>query len=259
MKTIMNKGALFLAGLPLATTMWLGTGLVHADERVQALLKRADASRSGADSLQIEMRVQQLAPDGGISRERRYTVLVQGLDKSLVLMRSPGEVGQKVLMLGEDYWLFLPGSQRPVRITPSQKILGEASTGDIATLNWAQDYDGELIGEAPCLEAPAPTSRTCLHLSLRAQRKGLSYQRIELWLGKTRAEPVRAELYLLSDKLAKRASYQLDAQGMVSEMLLQDALAGDRKTRVSYVSRQPRRLPEAWLNAMFLSRNPVLE
>jgi hypothetical protein len=27
-------------------------------------------------------------------------------------MRSPAEAGQKVLMLGDDFWLLMPGSQR---------------------------------------------------------------------------------------------------------------------------------------------------
>jgi glutamate racemase/predicted negative regulator of RcsB-dependent stress response len=34
----------------------------------------------------------------------------------------------------------MPGSARPLRITPMQKLLGDASTGDIATLRWAEDY-----------------------------------------------------------------------------------------------------------------------
>ncbi|MFN5048239.1 outer membrane lipoprotein-sorting protein [Roseateles sp.] len=259
MKTTTHRLKLSFLGLLMAAAQLLPPLTAQADTRVQELLKRADARRAGSSHLEIHTLVQQLAADGSVSRERRYTVLSQGLEKSLVLMRSPAEQGQKVLMLGEDYWLFLPSSQRPVRITPSQKILGEASTGDIATLNWADDYDGELRGEAPCEEAAGPAVRSCLHLSLRAQRKGLSYQRIELWLGKARGEPVRAELYLLSDKLAKRARYQLDAQGMVSEMMLEDALAGERKTRVSYQGRRERRIPEAWLNPMFLSRSPVLE
>jgi len=42
-----------------------------------------------------------------------------------------------VLMLGDDFWLLMPSSQRPLRITPMQKLLGDASTGDIATLSWA--------------------------------------------------------------------------------------------------------------------------
>jgi hypothetical protein len=54
-------------------------------------------------------------------------VFVQDQHRSLVLMRSPAEQGQKVLMLGDDFWLLMPGSQRALRITPMQKLLGDAS------------------------------------------------------------------------------------------------------------------------------------
>jgi hypothetical protein len=174
-------------------------------------------------------------------------------------MQSPAEKGQKVLMLGDDFWLLMPGSQRPLRITPSQKLLGDASTGDIATLSWSDDYTGSIAGEEPCLPE---SKQLCRHLSLQAARKGVSYQRIELWLGKTRHEPVRAELYVQSDKLAKQARFVFDrpdAPTLVSEMVLLDQLSNHKETRVRYVARQPKVVPEAWLNPMFLARNPGLE
>ena len=161
--------------------------------------------------------------DGTPDKERRYTVFAQAQHQSLVLMQSPAETGQKVLMLGDDFWLLMPGSQRPLRITPMQKLLGDASTGDIATMSWADDYTGSVVGEEPCGE-PA---QTCQHLSLQAARKGVTYQRIELWLGKARHEPVRADLYVQSDKLAKQARFVMDkpaAPTLVTEMVLLDQL-----------------------------------
>jgi hypothetical protein len=41
--------------------------------------------------------------------------------------------------------------------------------------------------------------------------------------------------------------------------VLQDRLGNHKETRVQYVARQPRVVPEAWLNPMFLARNPALE
>jgi hypothetical protein len=221
--------------------------------QVHELLVAADRWRTGADNLVVETEVQLMARDGTPEKERRYTVYLQAGHKSLVLMRSPAEAGQKMLMLGDDFWLLLPGSQRPMRITPTQKLLGDASTGDIATLSWADDYSGSVVGDEVC-----DGNRPCQHLSLQATRKGLSYQRIELWLGKARHEPVRAELYVQSDKLAKQASFSIE-HGQVSSMVLTDRLASQKETRVRYLSRQNRQLPEAWLNPMFLARNPALE
>jgi hypothetical protein len=230
----------------------------HADDDVAALLKAADRYRTGQDNLQVETQVSVLNRDGTPNKERRYTVFVQAQHKSLVLMRSPAEAGQKVLMLGDDFWLLMPSSQRPLRITPSQKLLGDASTGDIATMSWADDYTGQVAGVEPCGEPAQP----CVHLSLQAARKGVTYARIELWLGQARHEPIRADLFVQSDKLAKQARFVLDkpaAPTLVTEMVLLDQLSNHKETRVRYVSRQGKAVPEAWLNPMFLARNPSLE
>jgi len=251
----MSKLLQVLALLCVATT----TMHARAADDVAALLKAADRYRTGQDNLQVETHVSVLNRDGSPDKERRYTVFVQAQHKSLVLMRSPAEAGQKVLMLGDDFWLLMPGSQRPLRITPSQKLLGDASTGDIATMSWAEDYTGDVVGEEPC---GAESDQLCQRLSLQAARKGVSYQRIELWLGKLRHEPVRADLYVQSDKLAKQARFVLDkpaAPTQVTEMVLLDRLSNHKETRVRYVSRQGKVVPEAWLNPMFLARNPALE
>ena len=159
-------------------------------------------------------------------------------------------------------------------------------------MSWAEDYTGKLVGEEACAAPttnPAAASstagsasqaqtqaqvqtqaqaqaqaqaQTCLHLSLNAARKGVTYQRIELWLGKTRHEPVRADLYVLSDKLAKQARFVMDqpaAPTMVTEMVLTDQVSNHKTTHVRYLSRKERVVPPEWLNPMFLVRNPPLE
>lgn len=276
-----------LAALKIAATalLWQAATGHAAQPDVARLLQAADRYRqggagtstaTGADNLQIETQVTTVNRDGSVDKERRYTVFVQAEHRSLVLMRSPAEAGQKVLMLGDDFWLLLPGSARALRITAMQKLLGDASTGDIATLRWADDYSGTLVGEESCptgqgdpggpsgaaATMAATTGQACLHLSLQATRKGLSYQRIELWLGKARHEPLAADLYLQSDKLAKQARFLFDkpaAPTAVTEMVLIDQLGKHQQTRVRYLSRQPRTLPESWLNPMSLARNPGLE
>jgi hypothetical protein len=225
---------------------------------VPALLKAADKYRMGSENMQVDTQITVFNTDGSPDKERRYTVFAQAKHQSLVLMQSPAEKGQKVLMLGDDFWLLMPNSQRPLRITPMQKLLGDASTGDIATMSWAEDYTGTVAGEERCGE-PA---QACLRLSLQAARKGVTYQRIELWIGKARHEPVKADLYVQSDKLAKQARFVMDKPAtptMVTEMLLRDQLTNKKETQVRYLGRKEKTVPEAWLNPMFLARNPTLE
>jgi hypothetical protein len=262
---------------------------------VPTLLKAADRFRMSADNLQVETQINVVNADGTADKERRYTVFAQANRQSLVLMQSPTEKGQKVLMLGDDFWLLMPQSQRPLRITPMQKLLGDASTGDIATLSWADDYTGKLLGIESCELTPAAetaalsgsaaapaqlaaatgspasvvpatplvgSAQACLHLNLTATRKGATYQRIELWLGKTRFEPLKADLYVLSDKLAKQARFVFDkvaAPTLVTEMVLTDQVSNHKTTHVRYLSRKERQVPPEWLNPMFLVRNPPLD
>ena len=230
---------------------------LHAQAQGTAeLLKATDRYRMSATNMQVDTQINTFNTDGSPDKERRYTVFVQANHQSLVLMQSPAEKGQKVLMLADDFWLLMPNSQRPLRITPMQKLLGDASTGDIATMSWADDYTAQLVGDESCGDAP------CTHLSLTAARKGVTYARIELWIGKTRHEPLRADLYVQSDKLAKQASFVMDKPGAptaVSEMVLRDQLSNHKETRVRYLARKERTVPEAWLNPMFLARNPSLD
>ncbi len=230
---------------------------------IPTILKAADKFRMSADNLQVDTQVNVVNADGTPDKERRYKVFAQAGRKSLVLMQSPAEKGQKVLMLGDDFWLLMPDSQRPLRITPMQKLLGDASTGDIATMSWADDYSGTLVGEERCGGAnPGAPQVPCLHLSLAATRKGVTYQRIELWLGKARFEPLKADLYVLSDKLAKQAIFVLDkpnAPTMVTEMVLSDQVNNHKTTHVRYLNRKERQVPQEWLNPMFLVRNPPLD
>jgi hypothetical protein len=275
-RTLATTLALVALKLTVAAVLWQASAGHAATPDLGQMLKAADAYRqgtgSGTENLQVETLVTTVQRDGSIDKERRYTVFVQAGHRSLVLMRSPAEAGQKVLMLDDDFWLLLPGSARALRITAMQKLLGDASTGDIATLRWADDYSGTVVGEDHCVQgrpvasganaASTAAGQPCLHLSLQAQRKGLSYQRIELWLGKTRHEPLGADLYLQSDKLAKQARFVFDqptAPTSVTEMVLVDQLGRHQETRVHYLSRQPRTVPESWLNPMFLARNPALE
>ena len=222
---------------------------------VKAMLKEADNFRITADAMVVDTQVQ-VMKGGQLDKERRYTVFVKPGRRSIVLFKSPAEIGQKMLMTGEDFFLLMPGTGRPIRVTPQQKLLGDASTGDIATMTWAEDYAGTVVGEETVEGKP------CVRLHLKATRAGVSYARIELYVAKASGEPVRADLYVASDKLAKQAFFQLellDGRRQVTVMRLVDQIQTNRETLVRYVSRKPKTLPDEYFNPMFLSRSEIRE
>ena len=222
-----------------------------AASEVRALLKKADAYRLDPGAAQVSVRVE-VHKDGKLDKERQYLVYWRPGRRSLVLSRSPVEKGQKVLMLGDDFWIVLPSSQRPIRITPAQKLLGDAASGDVATMTWAEDYDGEIAGEEE-VEGVA-----CVRLDLVAQRRGVTYRHIELYLARSDARPVRADLYVASERLAKRATFEMTTEGgrqRVSAMKLVDRIQTNRETLIRYLSRSPRSIGDEYYNPMFLTRH----
>jgi hypothetical protein len=117
---------------------------------------------------------------------------------------------------------------------------------------WADDYHGTVAGEAEVGGVP------CLRLELTARRRGVTYQRVELWLGRADARPVQADLYVASDRLAKRATFALekiDGRPQVSAMTLVDLIQTSRSTMIRYLARRPRTLPDEFFNPMYLTRN----
>jgi len=220
---------------------------------VRTLLKEADAYRLTDDASRVETEAK-VYKSGTLDKTRLYTVYVKPGRRSLVVFRSPAERGQKMLMLGDDFWLVLPTSQRPLRITPMQKLLGDASTGDIASLTWAEDYDGQVVGEATIGGVP------CLKFDITGQRKGVSYPRIVLYLAKSDRRPVQAELYVASDKLAKEAAFRIgevNGRKVVTLMTLTDRIQRERRTEVHYLARTPKTLGDEYYNPAFLVRADI--
>lgn len=250
--------AVLAAGLLLSVPAWGASD-------VPALLKKADGWRLSGESAKVETQAR-MYRDGKLDKERAYVVYTRSGRRSLVLMKSPVEMGQKVLMLADQFWLLMPDTQRPLRITASQKLLGEASTGDIATMTWSEDYDGEVAGEEDCplapsdLEGAGKAGRHCLHLSLHAVAPGVTYSRVELYLDKANARPVKADLFVTSGKRAKVAWYHagvLGGQARIVAMSLLDDIQPTRRTEISYLSMTKKEAPDEFYNPAALVRNSL--
>jgi len=109
--------------------------------------------------------------------------------------------GRAVLMLGDQMWLLVPGSKRPLKVTPQQRLLGPAAGGDVARTRFRQDYAVQEVHDE-ILE-----DRACWRLDLAARAAGTSARTVRLWVAKDRTLPVRAEFFLASGKLARTAAF----------------------------------------------------
>lgn len=224
------------------------------------MVQQADAYRLNETSAKVVSLVS-LYIDKQLDKTRLYHVYMREGRQSLVMFKSPAEVGQKMLMLGDNYWLLMPKSRRPIRITAMQKLLGDASVGDISTLTWSGDYQSRIVRKDKVITDDNTSLDTVL-LELNASTKGVSYHRIELWLSSQSYFPVKANYYLRSGKLAKVAWFKQglrEGQSAVVMMTLLDKIQPKKQTIIEYRSVTPMKLDEKYYNPAYLSRNHAID
>lgn len=226
---------------------------------VAAMVKNADHYRLDSESAKVISLVS-LFENDQLDKTREYNVYTRENRESLVLFKSAVEAGQKMLMLGDNYWLVMPKSRRPIRITPMQKLLGEASVGDISTLTWSEDYQATFVKPEQLEVEGKP--RAVNYLRLRATTKGASYAKIDLWLDEKSDFPIKADLYLRSGKLAKQARFKAGeraGQQRVVAMTLLDQIQPAKKTVIEYQDITPFELDDKYYNPAYLTRNALSE
>jgi outer membrane lipoprotein-sorting protein len=206
-----------------------------------ALLRHSDAFRNGWPSYVLRVRITNFEA-GKSDEESLYEVSQKGTDKTYVEFMSPRDKGRHLLMLGDDMWVYLPDTSRPVRITPLERLSGDASNGDVARTNYAVDYSpvylrSEKVGEIACHV-----------LELTAKRKGSTYQRIVYWIRAEDARPVKAEFYLTSGKRIKSATFdeyvQVGGRTQLKRMTLTDEIRHNSHSVLEYSGFAPREFPD---------------
>ncbi|MDB1124049.1 outer membrane lipoprotein-sorting protein [Vibrio algarum] len=251
------KSLKFVLVICCLTPIFIGKSVA---KDVTEMIKKADHYRLDSSSSKVTSIVK-LFENEELDKTREYHVYTRPNRESLVVFKSAVEVGQKMLMLGDNYWLVMPKSRRPIRITPMQKLLGEASIGDISTLTWSDDYNATLMSRESITLSEQQNVDT-YKLELVASTKGASYQTIELWLDASNDFPVKANLYLRSGKLAKQAIFSQglrDDKLRVVAMTLIDKIQPAKKTIINYIDIVPMELAEKYYNPAYLTRNSVLE
>jgi outer membrane lipoprotein-sorting protein len=231
---------IMLAGFLLAcvTRSW---GATLAAPDAEAVLKHSDSYRNGWPSYVLHVKITNFE-SGKADEEKLYEVSQKGTEKTYVEFLSPREKGQHLLMLGDDMWVYLPDTSRPVRITPLERLSGDASNGDVARTNYAADYT------AVYLRTEKVGAEDCHVLNLAAKRKGATYQRILYWVRVQDDRPVKAEFYLTSGKLIKSATFDefatVGERLQLRRMTLYDQIRHNSHSVLEYSGIAPRDLPD---------------
>jgi hypothetical protein len=169
----------------------------------------------------------------------------------------PRDAGKLVLLDGSKMWFYDPASKASVRVSPQQRVTGQASDGDVLTVNFARDYTAKVIGEETIKDADR-TDRKAWHLELTAATDDAMYRRLEYWVEEDTYRAIKGKFYSDSGRLLKIAYYRKFADVLgakrPTETVILDAVDANLVTTVSTSDQTAQDIPDAWFQRDYLPR-----
>ena len=204
--------------------------------RAEEILARVDRLRHPWPAFTVELTVA-----AGKATQRWRVAAREDGDARLDGL-SDKEKGRAVLLRGDDMWLLLPGTKRPLKVTPQQRLLGPAAGGDVARTRFREDYRVEGMTEE------AFEGRPCWRLDLAARRPALSARTVRLWVARNDGAPLRAEFRLASGKLARTADFELPVTALGRAVLrgLELTEPDGSKASLTFAHWRPGGVDPAW-------------
>jgi outer membrane lipoprotein-sorting protein len=183
---------------------------------------------------------------------------VSGQFRDLVrYVEPPRDAGKMALLDGTVLWFYDPASKASVRISPQQRLIGQASIGDVLTVNLALDYAGTILG-AESIQDSARKSHDCWHLDMKAANDHATYNRVEYWIEKQTFYPIKAKFYSDSGRLLKILYYGSFAERLggvrPTEAIIIDAVDTALVTKIGFGDYRTQDIPETWFQRDYLPR-----
>lgn len=220
------------------------SSFIHA-ETAEQILDKIDGYRELDISFTMDIKISDYENDK-LKEEATFSGYFLGNDKSLLICTNGKNKNLKVLMKGDDMWVNLTGSKRGLRITPMQRLMGQASNGDVAKVSFSQDYSGTVVG----------VKDGVLTMELKAKSKGATYQRTLLYVDAKTYKPQKAEFFLTSGKHFKTAYYTdyriIDGRNTISKMKIEDKMNPKLYTVMENSNYKKKVIPEKYFNVMYL-------
>ncbi|MBE9608635.1 outer membrane lipoprotein-sorting protein [Chitinilyticum piscinae] len=181
-----------------------------------------------------------------------------GQFRSLLRFVAPvRDTGKLLLKNGNELWFYDPSSKGTIRISPQQRLLGQAANGDVVTVNLALDYRAQYGGEESIQDGDRQI-RASHKLDLTARTADVTYHRIEMWLDAGNQRPLKARFYAESGQLLKTAYYRKYQSQLgrerPTETVIIDGLDPNWVTVMRFSDYAWREVPESWLQRDYLPR-----
>lgn len=239
-----------------------GAGLASAAPGAEELLAASDAIRNPGRAFSVTVTLTEFQAgkqvDSSTLVSYSRTQEQGGQFASLIRFVLPvRDAGKLMLKNGNDLWFYDPTSKASVRLSPQQRLLGQASNGDVATVNLAKDYKATLAGDEAILDGERRT-RKAHKLALTALSPDVTYASIEMWVDAESNRPLKARFFAESSRLLKTAYYrrfqpELGAE-RPTETVIIDGLNPQSVTLMRFSDYKARTIPDPWLQRDFLPR-----
>lgn len=233
-----------LAATPNAQTILAASDAVRNPEKSFGLTATLVEYRNGKQADTSTLAIYSRADTSG------------GQYRSLMRFVAPlRDTGKLMLKNGNDLWFFDPNSKSSIRVSPQQRLLGQAANGDVVTVNLAKDYKAEVVGEEEVVDGERQKHRA-YKLALAASAPDVTYHSIEMWIAQESNRPVKAKFYTESGRLLKTVYYRRYQKQLgverPTETIIIDGLDPQWVTVMRYTDYAWRDVPEAWLQRDYL-------
>ena len=197
---------------PLLLSLLLGSGAVCAAPSADEILAASDAIRNPGRSFSVTVTLTEFQNGKQVdtSTLTSYSRTQQqgGQFSSLIRFVLPvRDAGKLMLKNGNDMWFYDPANKATVRLSPQQRLLGQASNGDVATVNLARDYKATLAATEDIQDGERKT-RKAHKLALLAVTPDVTYASIEMWVDVENNRPLKARFFAESSRLLKTVYYR---------------------------------------------------
>jgi hypothetical protein len=262
MSDLTAKFAVCLDRRTLLAAWLLASDAARASSAAQSVLAESDAIRNPSKPFSVTINVLEYRNSKLVDSNTLevFSKLdnVGGQFRTLARFTGPArDLDKLMLKNGNDMWFFDPASQASIRLSPQQRLLGQASNGDVVTINFARDYQADLIGEEELTDGER-VLRKCHKLSMDAISPDVVYHKAEMWVEVSSSRPVKARFLAESGRLLKTAfyrKYQLQlGRERPTEVVIIDGLDSSWVTVIRYSGFVYRDVPDSWLQRDYLPR-----
>lgn len=228
----------------------------------QRILAASDAVRNPGRPFSVNVVLTEFQDgkrvDGSTLVTYSRTLEEGGQFASLIRFVAPArDAGKLMLKNGNDLWFYDPSTKASVRLSPQQRLIGQAANGDVVTVSLARDYQASLLAEEEVQDGERKMRRA-FKLGLTASTEDATYATVELWVDADSSWPLKGRFFADSGRLLKTVYYrrfqpQMGAE-RPTELVIIDGLNPQSVTLMRLSDYGPRNIPNSWFQRDYLPR-----